>query len=127
MLLEWYYYDTLQVSSNGLVSFNQQYLSWWPVPFPFGRSRIPVIAPFWADFDYRNNVQDSRIFYNAYDRSASSMLGRAIMEEFDERMGSEGGSDFVADWMAVVTWNEAILYPWYWQYNLGEVSITPRL
>ena len=103
------------------MSFNQQYLSWWPVPFPFGRSDIPVIAPFWADFDYRNNVQDSRIFYNAYDRSTSSMLSRAIMEEFDERMASEGRSDFVAEWMAVVTWNEATPYPW--GYNQGEVSI----
>lgn len=110
------YHRVIYVSTNGLVSFGRPYLSWWPIPFPFGYSRVPVIAPFWADFDFRNIIPaTSRVYYNAYDRRSSSILHQAILEEFELRMP---GSDFMAEWMAVITWEDAV--PYHWRYNYRE-------
>lgn len=95
------------------MSFDQQYLSWWPIPFPYGRSRIPVIAPFWADFDYRNEMPGSRVFYQVYDRKKNSPLLRetAVLDEFSVR------ANFRAEWMLVVTWKDAVPWPyWYYRY-----------
>ena len=95
------------------------YLSWWPVPFPYGRSRVPVIAPFWADFDFRNNVPTSTIYYNVYDRPSPNIFSRDIFRDFNARVDS---NNFEAEWLLVVTWTDAIPYPW--RYNLNEVGYT---
>ena len=108
----------LQISTNGLISFDQQYLSWWPIPFPYGRSRIPVLAPFWADFDYRNNLPFSSVCYRAYQRKGSpSPFEQAFLDEVDARLSDP---EFRVEWMLVVTWKDAVPYPYYyWQYYSG--------
>ena len=123
---------SLQISSNGLVSFGWPYLSWWPIPFPFGYSTIPVIAPYWTDFDYRvRGSPSSRIFYQVYttatnSTSSSSRLKDAIFESLRNRISSSdtmavGRSlNFEAEWVAVITWNDAV--PYYWRYNTLQVS-----
>lgn len=106
------------------MSFGQQYLSWWPVPFPYGRSRIPVVAPFWADFDFRNEMPNSRVLYHVYERKrSSSLLETAVLDEFNTRLSN---SSFEAQWMLVVTWKDAVPWPYYYyryfNYLYGGVS-----
>ena len=103
------------------MSFDHPYLSWWPIPFPFGYSRVPVIAPYWVDFDFRNDFPDSRVYYKIYERSNGSLLQRAVFHEFDRRSHQEINSaerrirhesSFSAKWMVVITWKLAIPYDW---------------
>jgi len=115
----------LQISSNGLVSFGWPYLSWWPVPFPFGDSFIPVIAPYWADFDFRGtNISSSRIFYQIFyqvytreseNNRSSPRVGDAVFDSFRQRLLSSSTAafnkivDFEPEWIVVIiTWNEAL-------------------
>lgn len=118
-------FQSLQVSTNGLVSFNQAYLSWRPIPFPFGRNRQPIIAPFWADFDFRSsfNTESNRVFYHVYERQSSniSSLERAVLDAFSARISDEAGGDFRAEWLMVVTWSDAVLYPYWWRLYSNEV------
>ena len=101
----------LQVSTNGLVSFGRPYLSWWPIPFPFGYSKVPIIAPCWVDFDFRNNLPDSRVYYKSYDRSNNSLLQQAVFQEFDRRLQEfDRRIQFRAEWMIVITWKLAVPY-----------------
>ena len=91
-----------------------------PIPFPYGRSRIPVIAPLWMDFDFRNTVPGSAVFYNTYQDEGIPSLGNAILDEFKRRLND---SNFEIKWVAVFTWNEATPYPYYlWQHHFMGVS-----
>ena len=67
------------------------------------------------DFDFRNPLPESRIYHNVYD--SKTLLGRAVLNQFNERLD---GSDFAAEWMMVVTWNQAT--PYYWANNSDEVE-----
>ena len=82
------------------------------------------MAPFWADFDFRDPNPTSRVYYQVYGRKArSSVLEVAVLDELSARVGS----DFEAQWMLVVTWRDAIPWPyWYWRYfdyQYGGVSV----
>ncbi len=105
------------------MTFGQQYSSWWPIPFPYGDSDVPIVAPFWADF----NQGDT--FYHIYDRSDSSSesaaLNNAIFSSLQERLSSSDDAalgrdlEFQAQWMAVITWNNVV--PFYRRNNSAEV------
>ncbi len=113
------------MSSNGLVSFNQPYLSWWPVPFPYGRTLTPIIAPFWTDLDFRNtNTDTSKVYYNTYATRDGTRRAVGFLNLFAERLESYVGPDtgFQPEWMTVVTWNEAT--PYYWRSYSGQVRIS---
>ena len=56
------------------------------------------------------------MLYRAYSRKESSEVAAATLDSFSARLS---GSDFVAEWMVVVTWTDAV--PYYWRYNLPEV------
>ena len=87
------------------MTFNrQQLISWAPIPFPYGRSRLPAIAPLWINFDFRNPM--SEFFYNAYENDGSPSLGKAILNKFNRRVPG-----FQARWVAVITWIDAVPYP----------------
>ena len=117
--LLWYSLPS-QVSSNGLVSLDQEYSSWWPVPFPYGRSRVPVLAPLWMDFDFRGSLLTSRIYHNVYDMTdGETLLERAVLDEFDDRLADSG---FQAMWLMVVTWRDAT--PYFWSSRPDEVCPT---
>ena len=45
------YVCSFQISTNGVISFRSKFDSFNPVPFP--SSLEPLIAPLWADFDFR--------------------------------------------------------------------------
>ena len=121
-------YLLFQLTTNGFVTFGQQYTSWWPIPFPFGNSDAPIIAPFWADFNYNiGNPPSSKIFYHVYNKNdGPSRLNDAIFTSLSERVAASDSMalgtsvEFDAEWMAVITWNDAV--PFYRGNNLDEVS-----
>lgn len=114
-----------QISTNGLVSFNLPYTSWYPVQFPYGRRQIPIIAPYWTDFDFRNNLgSESAVFYQTYTRGSDG-ASDSLLETFAQRLSehttnSQGvATGFDPDWMLVVTWYQAT--PYYGRFNQDEV------
>lgn len=112
------------MSSNGLVSFNSPYLSWWPIPFPYGRTFVPIIAPYWTDLDFRNrNFDSSKIYYQTYSNENVGNRAEIMLDMFTDRLRSyvDEDVDFVPEWMTVITWNEAT--PYYWRYYQDQVRV----
>ena len=103
------------------MSFNDPYLSCWPIPFPYGRFLVPIIAPYWTDLDFRNNNPNSRIYYNTYNTNGDNERATLLLDMFSERLqGYVGASvSFQPEWMAVITWNQAT--PYYWRYYDEQV------
>ena len=108
----------LQVSSNGLITLGQPFYPWWPIPFPYGMSRTAVIAPYWTDFDFRNNLINSGVYYHFYDvrRVPYQRRTRKVMDEFVRQLNNYSRSinDFEPRWLLVVTWKYASPYPAIW-------------
>lgn len=109
----------LQISSNGLVTLNRRFYPWWPIPFPYGISLTAIIAPYWIDLDFRNNLLDSGVYYHFYDVRRVPYRRRAeeVMYEFERRLDSYSGQNvtsFDPRWLLVVTWKDASPYPAFW-------------
>lgn len=84
----------MQVSSNGLISFNNTITSHSPVLFPNLNYRYTV-APFWADHDLRPAGQVS---YEVYSKSNTmSSVNRFIRQQTE--------SDFEGSWMLIAKWD----------------------
>lgn len=90
----------MQVSTNGLISFDRSFRSFWPRIFP-GYTYVSIVSPFWSDADTR---QDGEVFYQIYDDPLSSYVQRATQDVRD--LGGPECSNFTATWVLVVTWNE---------------------
>ena len=91
------------------MTFHRRYLlSSSPIPFPYGTSRLPIIAVLWIDFDFRSPT--SRVFHRIYDNSGSPSLGEAVLNKFNRRLP---GGNFRAEWVAVFTWSGAVPYPYH--------------
>ena len=105
---------------------NFPYTSWSPTPFPYGRSRTPVIAPYWNDLDFRNSIPESALYHNIYDMG-SGQRAQSLLDDFSYRLSlytsvdSEISAGFVPQWLLVVTWSKAT--PYYGRRNQDEVII----
>ena len=103
-----------------MISFGRPFTSPWPTDFLFGRSTIPVIAPYWNDLDFRNSVEDSGLYYHTY-TSSETKRDKAFLLELSNRLKDYTGSeDFDPNWMIVVTWYKAS--PYYGRANSDEVN-----
>ena len=109
----------IQISSNGLVSFTRPYRAWWATPIPFGRYPTPIIAPYWSDIDFRNNLPDSGVYYRIYEVEANDRRTVNVLREFNTRLANYAGINFDAEWLMVVTWKDAT--PYYGRRNTDEV------
>ncbi|XP_066276376.1 uncharacterized protein [Branchiostoma lanceolatum] len=116
------------ICTNGLISFGRRYCSYIPVPFRTGGNR-PVIAPFWADHDFRDRNGQSNVFYQEYrgkvvNLPANSAVGgvsgnvAALAANVVNRVVSDvtayagltsGGFD--PSWIGVITWSNVTAYP----------------
>ena len=119
------FFFTFQISSNGLISFSSPYRAWWATPIPFGRYRTPIIAPYWSDIDFRNDLPNSGLYYRVYRRDDVNSTRRTelVLQEFSDRLSvysNSSGVDFEPEWLLVVTWKDAT--PWYGRNNNEEVS-----
>lgn len=86
-----------------------------------------MIAPYWTDFDFRNTVTGSALYYHVYESDSTSSFNNAnrtmaLLQEFSDRLAEySGGEDFWPDWMIVVTWYKAT--PYYGRSNQDEVHV----
>ena len=109
-----YIFFCSQASTNGLISFDQPYVSPTPRPFPNDTATVPILAPYWADFDFsdsRSLILGSRLFSNVYDRNQRVVFDRrknALLQEFTQRLATYSGIHFVPQWMTVISWSNAI-------------------
>ena len=89
----------MQVSANGIISFNDSFTSVIPLPFPLS-SNAELIAPYWAHADI---TSAGTVFYR--ETNDTDVLNRASN---DVRFFSEFSS-FSATTVFIVTW-EGISY-----------------
>ena len=91
---------TLQISTNGLVSFQSPFSSFNPSSFPI--TPVPVIAPLWADFDFR---ETGTVYYRvSTDEATLARVSRMINDS------NPDFHEFIPSLCAVVTWSEATLF-----------------
>ena len=106
-----------------MLSFGRPFTQAWPVVFPYGRSSVPLLAPYWNDLDFRNDIEGSGLYYTTY-VSSGSKRDEAVLQEFSDRLYdyTDGSSkNFKPRWLTVATWNKAS--PYYGRSNSDEVSI----
>lgn len=105
----------MQIVSNGLVTLGSQFDHWWPTPIPYRITPTSIIAPYWTDLDFRNNISNSGMYYHIYDVRKLAYQNRTekIMEEFQRRLTNYTANitDFEPLWLLVVMWNNASPYP----------------
>ena len=90
---------TLQISTNGLVSFQSPFSSFNPSSFP--TTPVPVIAPLWANFDFVTGTVYYRV---STDEATLARVSRMINDS------NPDFHEFIPSLCAVVTWSEATLF-----------------
>ena len=111
-----------QVSINGYVTFDDSMVQWWTEFFPLSRSRkIPMIAPFWGDFDGHLRMQGiSTVFAKVYQKPASG-VATGVTKEVLRRANHDVATfkfdpSFDASIVVVITWENMKPY-WASFYN----------
>ena len=91
----------MQISSNGLMSFNRSVNFFNPVLFPNSISYQYLVAPFWADHDPRPS---GKISYETFANNSEivSVVSRFIRQQT--------GVNFDGSWMLLVNWEEVAEY-----------------
>ena len=93
--------DSLQVGTNGLISFGSSYNSFANQPFPGSVSSNYLVAPFWDDVDIRGG--NGIISYEIYDSGY-------FLDHVSAFVRQQRPSTFQGTWMAVVYWDEVHPY-----------------
>lgn len=99
----------IQVSTNGLVSFQAPFSSFHTSSFP--TTSVPVIAPLWADFDFR---ETGNVFYRVTTDEATLDRVRTMIANSNPNLGG-----FSPTLCAIVTWSEATLF----SRRLSRISV----
>ena len=88
------------MSTNGVLSFQSKLMnSFNPLSFP--SSDVPLIAPFWADFDFR---EIGTIFYRvSQDEMILDRLSHLIIER------NPNFSSYYPTLCVIITWSSATL------------------
>ena len=92
---------SIQISSNGLISFGQSYTSYTPQTFPIS---YKVIAPYWIDIDLTQQGQINYIFVTTQNDPIGSI---ALVNNF---LASNISVSFSADWILVAQWMNVCPY-----------------
>ena len=90
--------DSIQVITNGYLSFGTSYIDFIPQLFPEGRQFL--VAPFWADIDVSRGVGDIR--YEVHTTSSSG----SFLTDVSDFISNVTGSQFTGHWMLLVEWND---------------------
>ena len=91
--------DTLQVNSNGYISFGEDYSEFSPPPYSIPH---PFIAPFWADTDSSCGGPGD-VYYR--ETSANSTLAKVAN---DIQSSLSLSSDFYPSLVVIATWHQLI-------------------
>ena len=90
----------MQVATNGVVSFQSEFTEFLISAFP--TATVPVIAPLWADFDFRSA---GSVYYRVTRDSATTARARDLVIEANPEF-----SGFSPSFCVVVTWSQANLF-----------------
>ena len=100
---------SMQVGTNGIISFGEEYTHFDASLFPTTLAASYysyVVAPYWADVD---NRADGRIYWEIHTSQGEAVSQQLITRVndfiFNETTVSLGGT-----WMMVTTWED--VYPW---------------
>ena len=99
----------MQVSTNGVISFQSKFTDFRISPFP--TSTVPIIAPLWADFDFRSR---GTVFYRIAEDKTSLAIARETI------VGANANfTEYYPSFCVIVTWSEATLF------SDDEIDSTP--
>ena len=101
----------MQVSTNGVISFQSEFTDFAVSSFP--TSSIPLIAPLWADFDFRD--REGNVFYRVAEDEATLERAREMLLEVNEDIG-----EFSPTFCVIVTWSEAMFFDIFSTINSGS-------
>jgi len=99
-----------QISTNGIITFDEPLYSPLPTPFPSSRLDVAdkfIIAPFWDDTDIR---LEGNVYYKKYTISSGVIEALDALDGVDTFLQNRFGSSFDTTWMLVVTWDG--VHPW---------------
>ncbi|XP_068725626.1 mucin-like protein [Montipora capricornis] len=111
----------LYICPDGKIQLNFEWRWWWPQKFGAHRwfDNTAIMAPFWAiidDFAFRNDY--SHVYYQVYQQTLQSTIADAedeiltLASEHVQLYDRSGGfSQFQANWVLVVTWENLCPYP----------------
>ena len=91
----------MQVSTNGVISFQSGFTDFVVSSFP--TSSVPLIAPLWADFDFRD--REGNVFYRVAEDEATLKRAREMLLDANQDI-----SEFIPTFCVIVTWSEATLF-----------------
>ena len=100
---------TLQINTNGIMSFREPFYSPFPQVFPGTSSSISnayLIAPFWEDVDIRNAGD---IYYETHD--VNNSRSSELLAQVSGFVSNQTGTSFSGTWMAVAFWDQVHPYP----------------
>ena len=98
-----------QITSNGLISFGQQFPNFAATLFPNADDIVVfsafLAAPYWSDIDNRNLGE---IWYETH-RAGQSSTSDTLLGRVSNLVRSEQGvPSFQGTWMLVATWNSTV-------------------
>ena len=101
---------SLQVATNGIISFGAAFYDHEPVAFPSGFSSVAnsfLTAPFWSDVDIR---KEGEVFYEVHQSSntASAELLASVNSAIN---ANTDAINFNGTWMLVAKWENVGPYP----------------
>ena len=113
---------TIQVATNGLISFGNTFTFFTPILFSNESSLAAfVAAPYWADID---NTFTGEIWYETHTAGSgeNSTESNTLLGEVSAFVRArQGVPSFNGSWMLVATWNES--FPFGVGFNnFSEVS-----
>ena len=95
----------MQMNSNGLVTFEKPNVNWNPAPFPYGKTQVPTLAPYWTDLD----LSHSSLYYSTY-YSSEGKRAQNLLTLASSRVSEYAKMDFTGQWMLIGTWSEVQPY-----------------
>nr|XP_006814892.1 PREDICTED: sushi, nidogen and EGF-like domain-containing protein 1-like [Saccoglossus kowalevskii] len=91
-------HSQLWVNTNGVLSFDDEELSYSPLPIPHGTNHL--LAPYWADVDVRSGGQ---LFYR-------QTTDTATLDKADTIISSAFGINFQSTSAIVITWYDVAFF-----------------
>ena len=101
---------SLQVGTNGVISFTRPFYYWYPSPFPgyYYLRRFYVVAPYWADHDIRS---DGSVFYETFEKGRSRN-DDDILDKVNRYLNLNNFTQsFAGTFMILAEWQNAHPYP----------------
>jgi len=95
-------YVNPQVSTNGLISFNNSYTAYIPKTFPISEQ---VVAPYWDDSDTRKK---GFVRYAVITKDNATLS--CLLDHTSNFISSQKSVDFKASWMLVARWVDLCPY-----------------